>query len=72
MTKEELNAIGKSRHGETRWIRPFAQELGFDRSTIWKAANGRNPVSREIEQAVRLLPKRKPRHLALQQQGDES
>ena len=68
MTSEELEAIGKARHGETRWIPRFAQELGFARSTIWKAARGRTPVTREIENAVRLLPK-KPKKLANQQQG---
>lgn len=65
LTKEELAAIGKARHAagpdDNRWIARFAAELGFHRSTVWKAVRGRTPVTREIEQAVRLLPKRKAR-----------
>ena len=60
MTSEELAEIGKARHGDMRWIRKFADELGFHRSTIFKAVKGRTPVTREIVNAVRLLPKKKP------------
>ncbi len=68
MTPEELTAIGQARHGETKWIRPLAEELGFHRSTVWKAANGVIPVSRDLANAVKLLPKRKVRRLTSQQQ----
>ena len=62
LTKEELAAVGKERHAngpdDCRWIARFAAELGFHRSTIWKAIRGRTPITREIEQAIRLLPKK--------------
>ncbi len=59
MTPAEFAAFGKARHGD-RWIKPLAQELGFHFTTIWRIARGKREVSREIEQAARLLPK-KPR-----------
>lgn len=58
MTPEELTAFGKARY-EGYWVNQLAKELGFHCSTIWRAARGKKPVSREIEQAIKLLPKRK-------------
>ena len=68
MTPEALTAAGKARHPGGPWITPFAKEIAFSRSTVWKAATGRIPVSRDLANAVKLLPKRKPKH---QPRGEE-
>jgi hypothetical protein len=59
MTPAELIAFGTVRHGEL-WCGPLSAELGFHFSTVWRAAfqNPDKPVSRELEQAIRLLPKK--------------
>ena len=57
MTPADLIAIGKERHGE-RWMRPLADELCFDRTTIWRAATSDKPLSRDLTNALKLLARR--------------
>lgn len=54
MTPQDLVAIGQRLYG-TRWKTPLAKSIGVRRETISRMANGRCPVTRQIETAVRML-----------------
>ena len=66
MTPAELIALGKARHGDV-WIGPLSQDIGFHFTTVWRAATRDKPLSRDLANAVKLLPRRKPKR---KHQGD--
>jgi hypothetical protein len=61
MTRQELIAFGKARHGKV-WIGPLAQEIGYDPSTLLRIASGEiRAVSRRLELEVTLLKRESAR-----------
>jgi len=52
MTRHDIIALGQARHGHENWIGPFAEELGYSFSQLWRVVNGEVPVSRRMELEV--------------------
>ena len=52
MTRHDIIALGQARHGTDHWIGPFAKELGYSFSRLWRVVNGEAPVSRRMQLEV--------------------
>ncbi len=59
MNVTTLILMGQERHGTENWIGPFAEELGYSFSGLWRIINQEVPITRRLDKAIDRLPERK-------------
>jgi hypothetical protein len=55
MNRNDIIALGQTRHGAKNWIGPFAEELDYSFSQLCRVVNGETPVSRRMRFEVERL-----------------
>jgi hypothetical protein len=58
MNIKSLIRTGKQRHGAENWLEPFADELGYSFSGLWRIINGESPITKRLTRAFDRLPPR--------------
>jgi plasmid maintenance system antidote protein VapI len=52
VTGEELKDAAVKLFGESGWVTALAENLGVDRTQVWRYVNGRTPVPGPVAAAV--------------------